>query len=297
MEPAVGVVIPAYRRPELLARAVASVAAQTANPVDVVVVHDEPEIPAAAASLADVRHVCTGGGLGASGSRNLGASVVAGSHLAFLDDDDSWKPGYLEAVVAALATSSAGMCLTRIEVVVGDRRRPGPAVPADLDPGVALNRVVGITGSSIVVARAAFDAVGGFDPALRGANDLDFLVRLLAAGTRPVVVDEPLVEHRHHPGRRLTTSPTRAADLEAFRVKWWDQIDRRGRRRLRADVIASRRRNSGRRVERLWLTVQEVRLIGVRATLRRLPWSATRHRPLHGADRPMGRPPGRRYSP
>ena len=43
------------------------------------------------------------------------------------------------------------------------------------------------------------------------------LIRLLAAGTTHVVVPEQLVEHRHHPGERLTTSPTRAADLEAFR--------------------------------------------------------------------------------
>jgi GT2 family glycosyltransferase len=288
VEPAVGVVIPAWRRPELLACAVASVAAQTATPVDVVVVHDEVAIPAAAASLTDVRHVCTGGGLGASAARNLGAAVVAGSHLAFLDDDDTWKPGYLEAVAAALRASSAALCLTRIEVVVGGRRRPGPAVPERLDVPTALNRVTGITGSSIVVAREAFDALGGFDPALRGANDLDLIVRLLAAGTTHVVVGEALVEHRHHPGDRLTTSPTRSADLEAFRVKWWDQIDRRGRRRLRADVVGSERRNSTRRIQRLWLTLHEARLIGVRATFQRLHQPAGSRRAGHEADRPMG---------
>jgi GT2 family glycosyltransferase len=288
VEPAVGVVIPAFRRPDLLAQAVASVAAQTTAPVDVVVVHDEPEVPVAAASIPGVRHRCTGGGVGASASRNLGAAVVEGTHIAFLDDDDTWKPTYLQEASAALAASSASMCLTRIEVVVGDRRRPGPILPDHLGVDVALNRVVGITGSSIVVARAAFDAVGGFDPALRGANDLDFLVRLLDAGTTHVLVPEPLVEHRHHPGKRLTTSPTRAADLEAFRLKWWDHLDRRGRRRLEADVVASRRRNSRGALERVWLTLHEVRLIGPRAALGRLHLPHGPARSGHGADRPMG---------
>lgn len=291
VEAAVGVVIPAFRRPELLAQAVASVAAQTAPPVDVVVVHDEPEVPSSAASLPGVTHRCTGGCRGASASRNLGAEVVRGSHIAFLDDDDSWKPTYLEAAGAALAASSAGMCLTRIEVVVGDRRRPGPILPDHLDVDVALNRVVGITGSSIVVAREAFEAVGGFDTALRGANDLDFLVRLLDSGTSHVVVPEPLVEHRHHPGDRLTTSPTRAADVEAFRAKWGERLDRRGRRRLEADVVASRRRNSRGGVERIVLTLHEVRLIGLRTALGRLhlPRGVGGSGPAgHGADRPMG---------
>ena len=271
----VGVVIPARMRPRLLADALEGVLAQTTPAVEVVVVHDEPSIPADAPRLEGVRHLCTGGGGGASAARNLGAAEVQGSHVAFLDDDDRWKPTYLDLVVTALASSGASVAFTRVQAVVDDRPQPGPPIPPELTPDVALNRVIGITGSSIVVARGAFGAVGGFDPALRAANDLDFVVRLLASGASYVVVPEMLVEHRHHRGERLTTSPSRREDLEAFRVKWWDQLDAAGRRRLEADVVASQRHATDGRFARVWLTVREVRLIGIRSAMSRL---RSRHR-------------------
>lgn len=267
----VGVVIPACRRPWFLAEALAGVLAQTAPVVvDVVVVHDEPEVPPDTPATDGVRHLCTGGGAGASVARNLGAEAARGSHLAFLDDDDRWKPTYLEHVVAAMAGAGASVALTRVEAIVDDKHVPGPPVPLQLDKDVALNRVIGVTGSSIVTSRAAFAAVGGFDPGLRAGNDLDFVVRLLVSGASYVVVPEMLVEHRHHQGRRLTTSPTRREDLEAFRLKWWDDLDAGGRRRLEADVIASQRHAASNPLARAWLTAREVRLIGLGAAVGRL---------------------------
>jgi GT2 family glycosyltransferase len=268
--PSVGVVIPSCRRPELLGRALASVAEQSAPPLDVVVVHDEPAVPAR--WLVDgggARHLSTGGGRGASAARNLGAEAVAGSHLAFLDDDDRWKPSYLHAAGDALARSGAEMALADVERVRGGQRRPGTPVRPGMTGTTALAENTGVTGSSIVIARAAFERVGGFDDGLPAANDLDFLVRALDAGVAYVPVGGCLVEYHEHDGERLTTSQRRADGLTAFRAKWADRLTRADLRRMDAEVLGIRRRATSGRARRLALVGREAWLLGWRATLER----------------------------
>ncbi|HWX44900.1 MAG TPA: glycosyltransferase family 2 protein [Solirubrobacteraceae bacterium] len=104
--PGVSVVIPAYNQPGMLGEALASVGAQTAPPVEIVVIDDcsaspleletphSPELP-----LRFVRH-----------PRNLGpaASVVHGisearcALIATLNHDDAWEPEFLERLTGAL---------------------------------------------------------------------------------------------------------------------------------------------------------------------------------------------------
>ncbi|NKX50133.1 glycosyltransferase family 2 protein, partial [Arthrobacter deserti] len=94
-------------RDDLLRRALESVCRQSRPPGTVVVVDDTGS--AATAGIvagwkdgAGVRYV-DGSGLapkGASASRNLGAWSCDAAILAFLDDDDRWRPGFLAACVA-----------------------------------------------------------------------------------------------------------------------------------------------------------------------------------------------------
>jgi GT2 family glycosyltransferase len=52
--------------------------------------------------------------------------------------------------------------------------------------------------STVIVGRRGFSDAGGFDPALRWAEDLDLWLRLLADGGECVVVDETLVSYYMH---------------------------------------------------------------------------------------------------
>ncbi len=106
----VSVIIPTIGR-ESLVEAVASVAAQTYRPVEVIVVYDAPDavpdeanLRAAAGdcSLVLHRHKERKGGAGA---RNTGIGLAQGAYVGFLDDDDIYYPSKLETLVHALEQS------------------------------------------------------------------------------------------------------------------------------------------------------------------------------------------------
>lgn len=95
-------VIPTYRRPEDVVRAVDSVLAQTVTDHKVVVVADGealPELPADPRVI-PLRLSCNLGTVGAV--RNVGIRVTSSQYLAFLDDDNSWEPDHLDVTLAAI---------------------------------------------------------------------------------------------------------------------------------------------------------------------------------------------------
>ncbi|MGK4579965.1 glycosyltransferase family 2 protein [Kitasatospora sp. HPMI-4] len=99
----VATVIPTYRRPEGLRRAVESALAQTLREQVVIVVDDGaglPELPddprLFAVSLA--RNTAVAGVV-----RNVGIRLSSSRYVAFLDDDNEWEPDHLERAVGVLA--------------------------------------------------------------------------------------------------------------------------------------------------------------------------------------------------
>src|SRR5579863_4056039 len=104
------VVIPTYRRPEDLARAIGSVLAQAgvSASVEIVVVDNDPDGSAqptveaiAARSGLPIRYVHERRP-GISHARNTGVAQAAGRYLAFLDDDEVADPHWLAPFLATL---------------------------------------------------------------------------------------------------------------------------------------------------------------------------------------------------
>jgi len=102
--PLVSVVIPTHRRPDLLMnRSLPSALGQWYDNIEVVVVIDGPD-PASEQAVAEVaardprvRAVVLPSNMGGSDARNAGVQAATGEWIAFLDDDDEWLPGKLEA--------------------------------------------------------------------------------------------------------------------------------------------------------------------------------------------------------
>lgn len=111
--PLVSVIVPTYRRPRLLARAIRSVLEQTYENLEVLAVGDGcPLAERVVASFDDarVRHADLGARHGDSGAspRNYAAKAMArGTLIAYLDDDNVWHPDHLESLVALLASRPA----------------------------------------------------------------------------------------------------------------------------------------------------------------------------------------------
>jgi glycosyltransferase involved in cell wall biosynthesis len=104
--PDVTIVIPTYNRAHLLARAVASVQAQTHRAWELVVVDDgstdSTMADVTAMSIADprIRLIANTGPHGPSGARNAGLAKAQADWIAFLDSDDTWEPQKLARFMA-----------------------------------------------------------------------------------------------------------------------------------------------------------------------------------------------------
>jgi glycosyltransferase involved in cell wall biosynthesis len=198
----VSAIIPAYNAERFVREAIDSVLAQTA-PVECIVVDDGSHDGTAAAVRefgARVRLV-EQENRGVSAARNAGAAVAGGEFLAFLDADDRWLPERVErglAVLDAVDPAEAVLCATRVIDAGGEPVREARQ-SADLTPEKLLLCSVDVVSpsSNVLIRRAAFDEIGGFDEDLSTSADWLFLYRLLQR-RRLGYLDEPLVEYRLH---------------------------------------------------------------------------------------------------
>jgi len=184
--PPVSVIIPTYNRIDLLGGALASIAAQTQAPYEVIVVDD--------ASTEDVSGKVSEFGMlpvslirrpergGAAAARNTGIQEAKGEYVGFLDSDDLWTPDKLEKQTAYHASnldillSCTGYAIFRKDgresmVTYGAKNYGLP----DLAFGCSLS-----PGSTLLVRRSIFDEVGLFDESLPRLEDWDWLIRAVA---------------------------------------------------------------------------------------------------------------------
>lgn len=96
----VSVIVPCYRCSKTIQRAIASVAAQTLRPLEVILVEDGSGDDTLA-TLLDVQHqygsdwikvIPLALNIGSAGARNTGWNAAKGDLIAFLDADDAWHP-------------------------------------------------------------------------------------------------------------------------------------------------------------------------------------------------------------
>jgi glycosyltransferase involved in cell wall biosynthesis len=198
----VSVIVATNRSSPYLAEALRSVGDQTHPRIEVIIVDDgSPDagfIPAAARLVPGAR-IIRQGAEGVSVARNRGAEESIGDFLVFLDDDDRWHPTRLERQVASLARvedAVLGYCRMRSIDENGATIAPGDQVEIADALDVA-RRTTGIIMPNVMIRRRAFEAAGGFSPALRLAEDLDLVLTLSRMG-RFAFTDEILVDYRTH---------------------------------------------------------------------------------------------------
>jgi glycosyltransferase involved in cell wall biosynthesis len=222
---AVSVVIPAYNRPEMTARAVRSALGQRPDPPAEVLVVDDGSSDrtgeaAAAAGARVIRHEVN---RGEGGARNTAVREAGEAWVALLDSDDEWLPGHLAAlwphrdgcvVLGSTAVTSA-------EHLWG-RERDTPqalASPADL-----LRHGNALVASSVLVRRDAVLEAGGFDEQLEHGADLDLWLRVLERG-RGFVSPEVTVRYHLHAGQvsgdRAAMWAAHRAIVAAYRDRPW----------------------------------------------------------------------------
>jgi glycosyltransferase involved in cell wall biosynthesis len=223
--PRVSVIIPAYNAAGFVRRAVDSVLGQGFQDFELLVVDDgsTDATREALAEYGDRLRLLGQDNDGPAAARNHGLQHARGEYVAFLDADDYWKPEKLQRQVELLdARPEIGFCSTATEVTDSVGRPAGnwPCRPeAGPLPDILFLHGTVISGSTsgVLARRNLIDAVGGFDPTLRGFEDPDLWIRL-AARAGYACIPEPLtVVVRTHNSVSGNLVNMRRATLASFR--------------------------------------------------------------------------------
>jgi glycosyltransferase involved in cell wall biosynthesis len=201
--PRISVVVPTFRRPELLRRCLLALCSQDLDPGDFeIVVADDGPSPGTARVVNAVRERPGSAGIryvpvrltqGPACARNLGWRAAQAPFIAFTDDDTIPRPGWLRAGLAALEAGA--------DAAVGRTIVPVPDVPTDYERGVSgLERAEFIT-ANCFVRRLALERTGGFDERYEKAwrEDSDLQFALLDRGFWTVSAPEAVVVHPVRP--------------------------------------------------------------------------------------------------
>lgn len=195
------VVVPTYRRPELLDRCLGALVKQDigAAAYEIVVADDAASDATRrqvegwiAGNHPVLRYVPVTQVHGPAAARNAGWRAARGEVIAFTDDDTVPDPGWLTAGLAALESADAAW---------GKICVPLPQPPTDYERNEAGLESAEFATANGLCRRAALAAVGGFDERFTAAwrEDADLFFTLLEHGYGVVHAPDAVVVHPVRP--------------------------------------------------------------------------------------------------
>lgn len=206
MSELVTVVIPTYKRPHMLKRAILSVMNQTYSNIEIIVVDDNGK--GTDSQIAServirefgekVRYIVHDVNCNGSAARNSGWKQATGKYITFLDDDDEIADDKLEKQVNCLENLDAswGACYTGYHMV-----RKGYTLKGLTDQegevyhqALARNMYVG-SGSNLLLRKSVVDEVNGYDPDFRRNQDIEFMARVFEHYKLAAVKEDLLTIH------------------------------------------------------------------------------------------------------
>lgn len=208
-QPLVSAIITTHNRADLLPRALDSVAVQSYENIEIIVVDDgstdqTPEVVEEYTERFPVNYIRLEDSVGASRARNKGIEEASGEFIAGLDDDDKWHKNRISELINAYSDDYA--CVTSDMVMVFKRGRSvwKKKKVIDLDTLLYTNQV----GNQVLARRDRILQAGAFDPNLQAAQDYDLWIRLSEAFGPIRNVQKPLqtIFMDHQEGRITDTS-------------------------------------------------------------------------------------------
>jgi glycosyltransferase involved in cell wall biosynthesis len=198
--PRISVITPTYNRHDMIGRAIESVLRQTFTDWEMLIVDDCPTKPAEVIvrryndpRITYIKHDSNKGGAEA---RNTAMRASSGDFFCFIDDDDEWLPNALEILFGAVKDTppEVGFCFASIEMDYSNGKKVRTHVPevvADYHER-ALRNFSGFIGQGLIVKRAVYEDVGGWDPALPSHQEIEWVIRMTKK-YKACGVDKPVV--------------------------------------------------------------------------------------------------------
>ena len=199
MSATVTVVVRTRNRPAMLTRALASIASQSFDDYEVVIVNDagdEAEVRSVvkkqkSAVRSKITIVTNEVSKGREAALESGLEASHNRYYAVHDDDDSWHPHFLKKTVAYLDEHpEAGGVATRCEIVRERVRADGTCIEIEREVLSTDNYGLSLVDMLIenytppisqLIRREVADRVGHWDGSLQTQADWDFNLRLLAS--------------------------------------------------------------------------------------------------------------------
>lgn len=188
----VSVIIPTYKRPSFLKRAINSVLLQSYSNVEVIVVDDNNDddqyrqetmsVMQEFESNNKVKYLKHHRNKNGSSARNTGLKEAHGDYISFLDDDDYFLTDRLINAVKYLEMTGldiGGCCVNYIKRYKNliYRKSDYDCVSCDCS-NLLSGRVDYGAGSTLMIKRVVIDEVIGFDESYKKHQDWEFLIRV-----------------------------------------------------------------------------------------------------------------------
>jgi glycosyltransferase involved in cell wall biosynthesis len=215
--PTFSIVVAAYQAAATIGEALASAFAQTVPPHEVVVCDDgsTDDLAAALAPYAERIRLISKENGGEASAKNAAARAASGEYVAFLDADDVYEPGRLEAL-GELAAARPDLDILTTDAVIEVEGTPVKRVyharfpfPVEAQRREILRR--NFVFGHAAVRRELVISGGGFDETIRHTTDWERWIRLILDGSLVGCVPEPLARYRLYRG---SLSSQRALMLE-----------------------------------------------------------------------------------
>ena len=216
----VSVVIPTCNRAEFVREAITSVLRQDYPDIEIIVVDDGSRdgTEAVVSGFGPAVRYLWQENRGVSAARNRGVSVSTGDLIAFLDSDDLWLPNKVSAQVACFeANTNEQTCHTdeiwmRRGVRVNERhihrKQGGWQFLASLPRCL-------ISPSAVMMRRALWDRLGGFDESLPACEDYDLWLRLTAVVPVGFLPERLVIKRGGHADQLSRRTPV----LDRYRIQ------------------------------------------------------------------------------
>ena len=278
----------------------ASVAAQSYRPLEVIVVDDgsSDATPAVLAELSnqyrdatdfDVRSVRQENA-GAPSARNHGGRLARGGWLQFLDSDDLLLPDKIEQGLAIARKEGAEIVYSKAQYVTSEGKRIERFMGKPLSGEAADFFEFSWQTMCALYSRPAFDAIGPWNETLRISQDWEYCIRAVASGM-PIRFDDTVRAMYRFEGDDRIGSGQGLSKAKGREHALWEVFDFLEKQGVLEDSLRRRFRS------RLLYLLLTYRSLGSGGSARELLQRMRKHRLIAGlAPFVLGRIPGQAMS-